>query len=155
MGIFAGMTLANYVLTNQSRNLNAAKDEVLEMVRLARKQTQTNQVPSGCSIDSFLGYGIAVDTVANTAQLTYFCPAAVSSLHTITFTTKYGGVQLTSLTSLGAPITNFYFRRLTNVTSTGGDVTICLQQTTLLKFSKLIIRSTGKIESYDNQVSCP
>lgn len=151
-----GLTLANYIITSQSQILNASKTEILEYIRLARQQSETSQVYTGCSIDSLLGYGLAVDTGTNTVSLTYFCPTAPASpLRTLAVGTRYFGMEVTNLSSNGTSIPSFYFTRLAGVTNTGNDVTLCLQHTVLLKYVKLIIRVSGKIETYDNQTACP
>lgn len=156
IGVFTGLSLANYYLTNQSQTLTGAKVAVLEQIRLARQQSSSGQIYSDCVIDSFLGFGLTVDVPTNTVSLTYFCPTvAAAPIHTIPVATRYRNVQISSLTSGGVPITNFYFKRLTGVTSTGADVTLCLHHTQLSKYSKFIIRASGIIDTYDNQTTCP
>ncbi|MFA6005034.1 MAG: type II secretion system protein [Patescibacteria group bacterium] len=156
VGVFTGMAVMNYVITNQSKNLASAKTEVLEMIRLARQQTQANQIQPSCTADTFQGYGMAANIGTNTVSLSYFCPAiAGTPLRSLALGTKYGGVAVTAFNSGAAPVANFFFKRLTGVTNTGTDITVCLQQSALSKFSRIVVLSNGSIESYDNQTTCP
>lgn len=156
IGIVVGGMLANYLLTSQSEIFRAAKSEVLDYIRLARQQSQTSQLPSGCTIDSLMGYGLVVSTATNTIQLTYFCPgAAATPIRSLVLGSSYLNMSVTSLTAGGVATGNFYFRRLTGVTSTGNDVTLCLQHTQMLKYVRIVVRTSGKIDTYDNQPTCP
>ena len=110
----------------------------------------------GCSVDSLLGYGLVVDTGANTVQLTYFCPTAPATpMRLLQVGAQYFNMRVSNLSSNGTSIPSFYFTRLSGATNTGADVTLCLQHTVLAKYVKFIIRTSGKIETYDNQSTCP
>lgn len=141
---------ANYIRQRQTTELNAFAREVKAHLELARKRALSSEVPGGCTIDSFLGYGLTI-TLPSTIKLDNYCGSLTPTpSETFNFATKYSNTTIQA----GSAAT-ILFKKDNGALQSAAAQKILLQESGTSKYITICISLVGKITSYTGNVACP
>lgn len=150
---FLGLGITSYYQNQYKTALKSMTSEVRSIIELARSKSVNAEIPTTCTYNQFIGYGISrtgtglnLVSLCRTGAATY-----VSTIERTLILSKYRQTQTLLFIT-------FYFRKLTGDLVNGADVpttgTLTVKQNLIDKCNQITISKFGQIKT-DANYACP